>query len=655
DTGGGGGGGWWGPPGGGAWAALDRGDRPDLHDAGRHVRGEQTLLYRPEDYAGAPTTRTTEFRPDRDGGAGPMLVGNPYASEHTVYRPGVDRAAPRTTEFRPDRDGGVGVQLIGDPAPPGPARVEAGPPPGAGGLDREAIQELQLHFALWQMQERAELAAELAEAERRLRSATNPNSIDTGKAIVDRLHQQLAAIDNPPRFIPDPDRPGLFRLDSNRNGGHAGPQPPAPPTTLREALGLPPEPDFRPQIKKDLDDLARGPVGQMVGGFGIGMIMAVNGVFDALAFFPEHMSAAYEIASDPLGPRAQAFALAQRELWEAARRDPLTGGMVLGQITAAFASGLGMEAAFARLFAARLVNCFPPDTLVGTADGLRPIGGIGPGDRVWGHDFATGEWRLCAVECRHDAEYDGPLVTLEADGGEVTATAFHPFWVVSGEDLDGRPTPRHLAADEDRGGAVAGRWVNSHEVRAGDVVYLRGGGPAVVRRVRRRDARTAVCNLTVGGLHTFAVGTAQALVHNVSGTAPAPRAGIIPFKAGSKLDLSGASVEFTKQTYTKGIGYVYILRDKITGEILKVGKTSGGVNIYERFNMYRRKSQQHGYEVEVEFWEAGSERAALDLEGEIRRGLKGHGFRLPWDKVANPDRNDYGLPWERSGTVYEIE
>ncbi|MBX9624138.1 MAG: hypothetical protein K2X82_10045 [Gemmataceae bacterium] len=64
--------------------------------------------------------------------------------------------------------------------------------------------------------------------------------------------------------------------------------------------------------------------------------------------------------------------------------------------------------------------------------------------------------------------------------------------------------------------------MNSHEVRAGDVVYLRGGGPAVVRRVRRRDARTAVCNLTVGGLHTFAVGTAQALVHNTSGTTPAP-------------------------------------------------------------------------------------------------------------------------------------
>ncbi|MBX9624136.1 MAG: AbrB/MazE/SpoVT family DNA-binding domain-containing protein [Gemmataceae bacterium] len=42
----------------------------------------------------------------------------------------------------------------------------------------------------------------------------------------------------------------------------------------------------------------------------------------------------------------------------------------------------------------------------------------------------------------------------------------------------------------------------------------------MVRRVRRRDARTAVCNLTVGGLHTFAVGTAQALVHNTSGTLP---------------------------------------------------------------------------------------------------------------------------------------
>ena len=45
---------------------------------------------------------------------------------------------------------------------------------------------------------------------------------------------------------------------------------------------------------------------------------------------------------------------------------------------------------------------------------------------------------------------------------------------------------------------------------------------AVVGRRRSgalaHDERTAVCNLTVRGLHTFAVGRGQVLVHNASGS-----------------------------------------------------------------------------------------------------------------------------------------
>lgn len=71
---------------------------------------------------------------------------------------------------------------------------------------------------------------------------------------------------------------------------------------------------------------------------------------------------------------------------------------------------------------------------------------IGAGERVWGYDFGNGVWRLCRVECRHDANYDGPLVTLYADVGQVTATAFHPFWVIQGDDLVSRPTPTGTSA-----------------------------------------------------------------------------------------------------------------------------------------------------------------------------------------------------------------
>src|SRR5207253_2517421 len=73
-----------------------------------------------------------------------------------------------------------------------------------------------------------------------------------------------------------------------------------------------------------------------------------------------------------------------------------------------------------------LVNCFPPATLVATEAGLRPIAQVEPGERVWAYDFQGGVWRLCEVEYRHDANYDGPLVTIDIGVGEVTTTAYHP-------------------------------------------------------------------------------------------------------------------------------------------------------------------------------------------------------------------------------------
>jgi hypothetical protein len=52
------------------------------------------------------------------------------------------------------------------------------------------------------------------------------------------------------------------------------------------------------------------------------------------------------------------------------------------------------------------------------------------------------------------------------------ATVYHPFWVVEGLDLASREVPRGLAPKEDQGGALSGRWVNSHELREGDTIFL---------------------------------------------------------------------------------------------------------------------------------------------------------------------------------------
>jgi hypothetical protein len=168
-------------------------------------------------------------------------------------------------------------------------------------------------------------------------------------------------------------------------------------------------------------------------------------------------------------------------------------------------------------------QCFPPDTLVATETGLRPIAKIEAGDRVWTYDFQGGAWRLCEVEWRHDSDYFGPIVTLDAAVGEVTATAWHPFWVVEGEDLESRPACRHLDSNEDRGQSLRGRWVNSHDLREGDVVFLRDAGPVAIRRVCQHDKLTPVCNLTIRGLHAFAVGEGQLLVHNTSGSENTPK------------------------------------------------------------------------------------------------------------------------------------
>ena len=66
-----------------------------------------------------------------------------------------------------------------------------------------------------------------------------------------------------------------------------------------------------------------------------------------------------------------------------------------------------------------VVNCFPSDTLVATSSGLRSIAHIEANQLVWAFNFNTGDWTLCPVECRHDAIYDGPLVTIDLGDSKV--------------------------------------------------------------------------------------------------------------------------------------------------------------------------------------------------------------------------------------------
>jgi hypothetical protein len=161
------------------------------------------------------------------------------------------------------------------------------------------------------------------------------------------------------------------------------------------------------------------------------------------------------------------------------------------------------------------IKCFSRDTLVHTATGFRPIGEIEPGEQIWSYHFERGVWGLCEVKERLDNTYSGPVVSITVDNTTIEATAYHPFWVIDGRDLQERSKPRELQEHEDEGHSLPGRWVNSHELRAGDCIITRSGTRAIITEIRQRfDDAFPVSNLSIIGHHNYAVGEVGVLVHN---------------------------------------------------------------------------------------------------------------------------------------------
>ncbi len=71
--------------------------------------------------------------------------------------------------------------------------------------------------------------------------------------------------------------------------------------------------------------------------------------------------------------------------------------------------------------------------------------------------------------------------------------------------------------DEDEGLSLRGRWVNSHDLFAGDLVQTADGRQLRVLRITQRyEESFEVCNLTIDTHHSFAVGLDGILVHNTS-------------------------------------------------------------------------------------------------------------------------------------------
>ncbi|MEO1619055.1 MAG: RHS repeat-associated core domain-containing protein, partial [Planctomycetota bacterium] len=165
--------------------------------------------------------------------------------------------------------------------------------------------------------------------------------------------------------------------------------------------------------------------------------------------------------------------------------------------------------------------CFVAGTLVATEHGQRAIESIKAGESVYAFDFSEGRWVSRHVTETHVSDYEGVLVTIATDRGEVTATAYHPFWVIEGHDLANRPRPKGLSETEDEGLTLEGRWVNSHDLMAGDVVFNQTETSCRIVEINQRyEQSTRVYNLSVDTNPSFMVGNAKLLVHNTGRCGP---------------------------------------------------------------------------------------------------------------------------------------
>ena len=164
-----------------------------------------------------------------------------------------------------------------------------------------------------------------------------------------------------------------------------------------------------------------------------------------------------------------------------------------------------------------------------TADGPRPIESVAGGERVWAYNLIASEWQLRRVLRTYSRPCEGNAATVTVAGETIDSTSRHPYFVVRGEGLEGRPRLEHLARVPD-GATTPGRWVDAGDLQAGDELLLRGGRIGRIERVRLYSFLGRVYNFEVEDLHCYAVGRSGVLVHNNNG----PEGGNAPNNASKR-------------------------------------------------------------------------------------------------------------------------
>jgi RHS repeat-associated protein len=148
---------------------------------------------------------------------------------------------------------------------------------------------------------------------------------------------------------------------------------------------------------------------------------------------------------------------------------------------------------------------FDDDTLVQTDHGPVRIADIKVGDKVLARDEKTGEESYQEVLATLVDWHQTTLTLTVEKGGTreaIITTDEHPFFVVG------------------KG------FVRAVDVAVGDLVQGVGSAVATVAGSKRNNAGQLAYNLTVANDHTYFVGQAEVLVHNVCPETPVNRAGV---------------------------------------------------------------------------------------------------------------------------------
>lgn len=147
---------------------------------------------------------------------------------------------------------------------------------------------------------------------------------------------------------------------------------------------------------------------------------------------------------------------------------------------------------------------------------LVPIEDIRKGDHVWSYNFSSKRWEARPVLETFKRHYEGDVATIYFGNDKLHVTGGHPFWVLEGENLSGRP-PCDVLPACDQGITPEGRWVYARYLQEGDVVRSQSGMNMILSGIGLEIQEAVVYNFAVESLHNYAVSRLELLVHNTNG------------------------------------------------------------------------------------------------------------------------------------------